>query len=504
MPNPENLNNILIFITQQSLQMSPFLYLLIGALVGALIGYFAARSKQSALEAQSLAAATEAARLGEELAQLKSSVASLTNQSQEAEKRASVAEANRVNAEQRLAEADVRHRDAIEKLQKELTERVDEVRRQAEELMAAKEKSFNETTQRLTAEMQSATQEMLRQRQKEFEQSSNTSLGHIVNPLREAIDAMKRRMEENTARQTEIGAAMQTNVEHMIRQSEAARASAEELTRVFKHGSKVQGDWGETVLKELLDAQGLTEGVHYDTQAVIRDKNGNVVKSEEGAMMRPDVILHLDQTREVIIDSKVSLTAFINYVNAETDEERAAWLKAHIDSLTKHVRELARKDYSSYIQPPKCKTDYVIMFVPHSGALWTALHEQPDLWRRSMEQGVYIADEQTLYAALRIIALTWQQITQAQNHEQVFKLANEIIDRVGFFAKYYDDLGKALTSARAAYDTAGKKLKPSGQSILVSCDKLLKLGAKQSSKYPLKALTDPELPEIEGGEEEKI
>ena len=362
--------------------------------------------------------------------------------------------------------------------------------------MAALQARLDETINNMKAQVQAATDELLKQRQKEFAEQSNTNLGQIVTPLRETIDRMKKAMEDNTLKQTSMSSEMRTNIEHMMRQSQAAQKSAEELTRVFKHGSKVQGNWGETVLDELLEAQGLTRGIHYDTQAVIRDASGQAIKSEGGSTMRPDIILHLDQRREVIIDSKVSLTAFMDYVNAENEEERQQYLKAHIASLQNHVKELAAKDYSSYIQPPKLKMDYVIMFVPHTGALWTALNAQPDLWRKAMDKNVFIADEQTLFAALRIINLTWTQIAQAQNHEKVYALANEMLDRVGQFMKKYQAIGKALDNAAKAYEDGEKKLLPTGQSILQTCAKLKKLGAKTSDRNPLPQLTDVESPEV--------
>ena len=360
------------------------------------------------------------------------------------------------------------------------------------ESMAALQARFDEAMNNMKAQVQAATDELLKQRQKEFAEQSNTNLGQIVTPLRETIDRMKKAMEDNTLRQTSMSSEMRTSIEHLMRQSQAAQKSAEELTRVFKHGSKVQGDWGETVLDELLEAQGLTRGIHYDTQAVIRDAQGQAVKSEGGNTLRPDIILHLDQRREVIIDSKVSLTAFMDYVNAENEEERQQYLKAHIASLQSHVKELSAKDYSSYIQPPKVRMDYVIMFVPHTGALWTALNAQPDLWRNAMDKNVFIADEQTLFAALRIINLTWTQIAQAQNHEKVYALANEMLDRVGQFMKKYQALGKALDNAAKAYEDGEKKLLPTGQSILQTCAKLKKLGAKASERNPLPQLTDVE------------
>ena len=349
----------------------------------------------------------------------------------------------------------------------------------------ALEARFDETMRRVTAQVQTATDQLLKQRQQEFAAASREGLGQIVDPLRETLDRMKKALDDNTLRQASASSEMRTHLEHLMQQSRAAQRSADELARVFRRGNKVQGDWGETVLDELLEAQGLTRGIHYDTQATLRDADGQAVRSEQGSLMRPDVILHLDQRREVIIDSKVSLAAYMDYVNADTDDQRRQALKAHVASLQAHVRELAAKDYSAYIRPPKLRMDYVIMFVPHSGALWTALNAQPDLWRRAMDKNVFIADEQTLFAALRIIQLTWTQIAQAQNHEKVYALANEMLERVGLFLKKYQALGKALEAATRAYEEGERKLQPSGPSILQTCAKLQRLGAKASDKNPL-------------------
>ena len=385
-----------------------------------------------------------------------------------------------------------------EEEQKKVADIKMESQKQTEYALKIQQERFDETIAKVTAQLKSATDEMLKQRQKEFAESSHVNIGQIVNPLRETIDKMKVVMNDSTLKQTAMTSEMKVNIENMMRQSQAAKQSADELARVFKHRSKVQGDWGETVLAELLDSQGLTKGVHYDVQSVIKDAEGYVVKSMEGSIMRPDVILHLDQRREVIIDSKVSLTSFMDYVNAEDEDVRQMHLKAHIDSIQRHVKELSAKDYSSYVQAPKVKMDYVIMFVPHTGALWTALHSQPDLWRKAMDKNVFIADEQTLFAALRIINLTWTQIAQAQNHEKVYALANEMLDRVGQFMKKYQAIGKALENATKAYEDGEKKLLPGGQSILQTCGKLEKLGAKQSDKNPLPQLIDlDEIPTIE-------
>ena len=154
-------------------------------------------------------------------------------------------------------------------------------------------------------------------------------------------------------------------------------------------------------------------------------------------------------------------------------------------SLRRHVKELSDKDYSAYIKPPKVKMDYVIMFVPHSGALWTALNYKPDLWRKAMEANVFIADEQTLFAALRIINLTWTQIVQAENHEKVYELANEMLNRVGLLWKECTKLGKALNAANDSYEAVKKKISESGKSINTTARQLIKLGAKENDRNPL-------------------
>lgn len=463
--------------------MEAILFILIGIVKGLLIGLLIARSKRQKLvtEIERLKWQQEAEKANNETL-----CTSLKSQLEEV----------KADSERRLAQSKSETEAHFEKLLKEKekssADALSAQEKRHSEAIASQQARFDETLEKVAAQMRSATDEMLKQRQKEFAESSNTNLGQIVTPLRETIEKMKETMHNSTLKQTEMSSEMKANLENMMRHSEAAKQSADELARVFKHRSKVQGDWGERVLDELLESQGLTRGRHYDIQTTIRDASGNTVKSDSGSIMRPDVVLHLDNNREIIIDSKVSLTAFMDYVNAETEEERQQFLKAHVDSIQKHVKELSTKDYSSYIQPPKVKMDYVIMFVPHTGALWSALNAQPDLWRKAMESNVFIADEQTLFAALRIVSLTWRQIAQAENHEKVYALANEIIERVAMFMEKYNAIGKAIDNAAAAFEDGKKKLVPGGQSILNSCAKLEKLGAKQSKKHPLPQIGDAE------------
>ena len=361
---------------------------------------------------------------------------------------------------------------------KHANERTEELKKRHDEDMNVLQERFNETIAKVTAEVKAETGEMLKAREKAFSESSSASIGQLVNPLKENIAELKKAMEAGSKDQAERSGEMREQIRNLMEHSDAARKSADELAAAFKHRGKMQGDWGERVLDELLSSQGLSSGIHYDLQAPLTPN------------LRPDVILHLDNVREVIIDSKVSLTAYMNYVNAENEEDREAYLKEHVDSIRRHWKELSAKDYSSYVKAPKVTAGYVIMFVPVAGAFWTALNAEPGLWREAAKNNVYITDEMSLFTVLKMVKLTWTQIAQVQNHEKVFELADEMMERVGMFMEHYESVGKALEQAAKAYEEGGKKLLPSGKSIINTSKKLKDLGAKNDGKHPIKALLD--------------
>lgn len=349
---------------------------------------------------------------------------------------------------------------------------------------------FNNTIQSLTAEVKTATEGMLKERQKDFSESSLKDINNVVAPLKETLETMRKTIDDDKESRTRLGGELKQNLTSLMQHTADAKQSADELARVFKHETKVQGDWGELVLSDLLASTGLKEGVHFDTQVVIRDSNGNIIRTENGASLRPDVILHLDTKREVVIDSKVSLTAYFDFVNAENDIQRSEALTRHVKSIEKHVDELSKKDYASFIKLPKVKMDFVIMFVPHTAALQTAMQTKPELWRNALNRNIFIVDEQTLYAALRIINMTWTQIRQAENHQLLYEMAQEIVDRVAAFYSIYQKVGKAIGEAGKQYDIAEKKLLDKGQSIIKSCNKLLELGVKPKPGTTLPNLLD--------------
>lgn len=363
-------------------------------------------------------------------------------------------------------------------------------KKNSEEAIKLIQTQFEESTKALRAQLKDDTSQILKSRQEELEKSSQQNIGQILDPLKKNIEELRKAMDEGSKEQAERNGELKERIANLMQQSDATRKSADELAKALKHGSKVQGDWGETVLNELLDSQGLTEGRHYEVQHVLCDECGHPIKNANGGILRPDVILHLDTKRDLVIDSKVSLSAFIDYMNAEDEDSRREALKRHIESLRKHVDELSKKDYASYISADRQMVDYTIMFVPVSGALWTAMNEDKNLWRDAADKKVYIADEQSLYGALRMVSLTWTQISQAENHRKVYELANEMIERVGMFREKYENLGNALEKAQKEYQEGKKKLEPGGVSIINTSKKLIELGSKNSSKHPIKLIEE--------------
>lgn len=483
-----------IIIKKEFLMMIPYVLAAAAAALGLLAGMLLAARTKSKLTTQiellrqsrdhiQSASSSQVQRMEEELSQARL----LGDQRLQQQRREWEDRLRQLQAEhqQQLALLKQDHHCQMERLEEAHRVTLLEKDQSNQALMDEQDKRFAQTVLSLRQEVHSATEQMLKDRQLEFSQSSNKEL----EPLRESIREMGKALEQNKQDQGRFSAELKGHMEEMLRQSEAARHSAEELTLAFRHKSKVQGDWGEVVLAELLESQGLQRGVHFHTQATLKDLDGHTIRPDQGANLRPDVIMHLDEGRDVIIDSKVSLTSYINYANASDEVLRRQHLRNHVASLRKHVDELAHKDYSSHTHNP---IDFVIMFVPHSMALLAATAEEPTLWREAMEKKVFITDEQTLYAALRIIKLTWTRIEQEQNHQQLYSAASLLLDRVGLFLQRYDAIGLSLHKLQQQFSEAQSLLLDHGKSIPVAAQNLMKLGTKHrtdKNKIPAQYLS---------------
>jgi len=245
------------------------------------------------------------------------------------------------------------------------------------------------------------------------------------------------------------------------------------------------------VLSELLERFGFREGIEYDVQETLKDKNGKVIINEDtNGRMITDVILHYPDGKDVIIDSKVSLTAFTNYVNAETEEEKEMFLKQHIQSIKNQADILSKKDYSSYANKSRVALDFVIMFVPIESALVLALSNATTLWREAFDKKVFITGEQNLFAVLRMIQLAWTQKQQNDNQRKIYDLAETFLKRVGEFNKRFENIGSQIEKVQQVYDDARKKFSEGRQNLIKPAQDMVKMGAKEDKQYSLPKLDD--------------
>ena len=350
---------------------------------------------------------------------------------------------------------------------------------------------MKEELQRHEERFKNMAQQLLEQSASKLKDSNTETMTGITQPLKDAIANMQKAINDNQKESAAHSASFREQMLMMMQQTQQLGEKAESLTNVLRRDNKVSGNMGEIILGDLLTSQGLTEGIHYEVQARLRDELGKPMKHDEtGKEMQPDVILHSPQGQDAIIDSKVSLVAYEKYVNAESPEDKERYLQDHIKSVRSHVNELARKDYSKYIKNGRDAVDFVIMFVPFESSLQLALANDPTLWREAFEKKVFVTGEQNLLGILHMIHIAWVQNQQAENQEKVFGLAEQLLDRLGDFVNRYNELGDKLHKVQEAYDSTNNKLITGRQSVAQKARELVDLGAKEN---PNRRIPKPEI-----------
>ena len=364
-------------------------------------------------------------------------------------------------------------------------------REQSADQLRAQREQFDEQLKTTKEQLHVMAQQLMDAQAQRLKEENREQMGTITQPLKDAITEMRKAISDNTKDHTEQTASLKEQLRLMMETGREMSEKAEGLANVLRRDNKVSGNMGEIILGDLLASQGLTEGIHYEVQARLRDEQGRPMKNDDtGREMQPDVILHYPQGQDVVIDSKVSLVAYQRYVNAETPEEKERALQEHIKSVRAHVTELARKDYSKYIKPPREAVDFVIMFVPFESSLQLALVNDPSLWREAFERKVFITGEQNLLGILHMIHIAWVQNQQAENQERVFGVAEQLLDRLGDFIQRYQKVGEQLEQVRKAYDFSVNKLNEGRQSVVQKANELKQLGAKENPNRRIPQTTD--------------
>lgn len=345
-----------------------------------------------------------------------------------------------------------------------------ELRLRDEALFLQKE-TFAEQSRAQEDRFKALSEEITQRRSRELSETNRSSMDAIIMPLKETIAKMEKALKESSESDAKREGALREAMDNMMKESKAVGLKADALASALRAKPKLQGNWGEEQLRRLLDLENFTEGIDYETQVTLKGEAGNA--------LRPDFILHFPDDKDIIIDSKVSLTAFTAYIEAEDDETRALKSKENLRSVRDHIDELRRKKYQTFVKEPRKALDYVVMFVPNEMALSLAYQEQPDLWQEAIDAGVFLASQQNLMVLLRLIRIAWTQDAQMRNYRELSEHAARLIERAERMVPEMENIGKKIGDLEKAYNAFDSRLRGK-QGILTSARKISELSGKVS------------------------
>ena len=354
----------------------------------------------------------------------------------------------------------------------------DEMERR-ESQKAEQEEKRKEQEQLLESRFRNLANDILRQNTADLKSQNEERLLEILAPLRSNIDDFRKAVTDTYNNEARERFSLSERIKELVDLNQSISRQARELSEALRGDSKVQGDWGEMVLESILERSGLQKGVEYITQ-VTTDSAGNALRNEDGSLLRPDVVVKYPDGRFVVIDSKVSLTAFVDYANADNDEVREGAAMRHVRSVKKHVDELARKRYQEYVG--EAKLDFVMMFIPNEPAYIAAMRLDPGLWQEAYDRQVLIVSPTHLVSGLKLIAQLWSRDRHTKNAITIAEEAGKMYDKFADFTKDMERIEKALGSTRKAYDDAMTKLTTGTGNLMNRALNLQKLGVKASKQ----------------------
>lgn len=366
---------------------------------------------------------------------------------------------------------------------KQLAQVKDNADKQLEALREMNSKQVEDQLALIKEQMRTTSEDVLKARQKELGAQNQEQVSKIIDPLQKSLKDMEQALNNTKEQQKEALTRLDETIKQNMEKSASLGETADRLTRALTGEVKVQGNFGELKLKQLLEDLELREGEQFDTQETLKDKTGKGAKGEDGKGLIPDFILHFPNNRHIVVDSKMSLTDYERYMNTEDGApEKSLYLKAHIDSVRAQVKRLAKKEYTKYLPSGYNRLNFAIMYVPIEGALNLALLNDASLWREAYDEGVMILGPQTMYMNLRVLEMMWTQVRQLKNQQTMMDAANTIIDRVQDFGVRFMDVESSMNDTIRKISKLKVTTADNGPSIITAARKLLKAGAKENTK----------------------
>lgn len=373
--------------------------------------------------------------------------------------------------------------------EKQLEQTKEGAEKQIEALKQMNREHIDSQIKLIKEQMQTTSEEVLKRRQEELGERNKEQVSKIIDPLQQSLKDMQEAFDKSKEQQNEALTRLDETIKINMQKSAQLGETADRLTRALTGEVKVQGNFGELKLKQLLEDLELKEGEQFDTQETLRDKAGKTAKGEDGKGLIPDFILHFPNNRQVVVDSKMSLTDYERYMNAEDGTtEKSDYLKAHIASVRAQVKRLAKKEYTKYLPSGYNRLNFAIMYVPIEGALNLALLNDNSLWREAYDEGVLILGPQTMYMNLRVLEMMWTQVRQLQNQQDMMNAANTVIDRVQDFGIRFMEVESSMNDTIKKISKLKITTADSGPSIITAAKNLIKAGAKENKKK--KSLND--------------
>ena len=349
--------------------------------------------------------------------------------------------------------------------------------RNLQERLAEQKQELKALQDQFAVQFKNLANEIFEEKTKKFTDQNKTNLTEILNPLKEKITDFEKKVELNSKENLQYSTALKEQLTGLKELNQQMTKEAESLTKALKGDSKAQGNWGEMQIELILEKAGLQKDVHY-----FKEKN---FKTEDSQNQRPDYIIMMPDEKAIVLDSKVSLTAYANYFDAE-DEKQTAYLKQHLDSINNHIKLLGEKKYQNIhdINQP----DYVMMFVANEPALTIALKEDMELYEKALEKHIVLVSTTTLLATLRTISYIWKQDLQNKNAIEIARQAGSLYDKFVNFSNDLIDIGKSIDKTKAIYTEASKKLYEGNDNLVRKTERLKELGAKASKSMESKLL----------------